>query len=204
MPRRPDAIITPNRELREHRRRLPSPHRAGQSLSRSEFADAVNRHLHTLYPQSTALEVDARWVGKLERGETRWPCEERRAALRRVTGVTVDSAIGLYSPRLSPEDPVKIWEPREVDIAAPHPARRYNYWLGGKDHFAADRESAGAISRVFPGAVTAARANREFLRRTVHYLNGRGVRQFVDVGAGLPATENVHDMAPAARVLYVD
>lgn len=208
MPRRPDAIITPNTVLRQCRQRLPSPHRAGQSLSRGEFAEAVNAALHTLYPDGAAagLAVDARWVGKLERGEHRWPCEERRAALRLVTDVRSDVAIGLWSPRVRGDGAVTP-EPersREFDVTTAHPARRYSYWLGGKDHFPADRRSAVAIQRVFPSIVTAVRENRAFLRRAVRHLAGRGVRQFVDVGVGLPTVENTHHMAPEARVLYVD
>ncbi len=208
MPRRPDAVITPNTALLTCRRSTPSPRRAGQALSRGEFADAVNEALHALYPAATAsaLAVDARWVGKLERGEHRWPCAERRAALRRATGVVTDAAIGLYSPRLPAGGTVRAdrERPRELDVTAPHPARRYGYWLGGKDHFPADRRSAAAIERVFPSIVTAVRENRAFVRRAVRYLDRRGVRQFVDVGAGLPTRENTHDMVSGGRVLYVD
>ena len=211
MPRRPDAIRTPNLALREARRRLPSPHRAGQPLSRSEFAELVNAALRDLCPgrHLNSLAVDSRWVGKLERGEHRWPCAERRAALRQVTGAGSDAGIGLYSPRLLADGPVlPARVPRRVDVATAHPARRYNYWLGGKDHFAADRESGDAIARVFPTVVTAARENRAFLRRGVRFLAESGIRQFLDVGAGLPATGNTHEVAqavdPACRVVYVD
>ncbi|MDI6100817.1 SAM-dependent methyltransferase [Actinoplanes sp. NEAU-A12] len=211
MPRRPDAIRTPNHALREARRRLPSPHRAGQPPSRTEFAELVNQALRALYPDRNlnSLAVDSRWVGKLERGEHRWPCQERRAALRQVTGARTDAGIGLYSPRLLADGPAPpVREPRRVDIAAANPARRYNYWLGGKDHFAADRESGDAIARVFPTVVTAARENRAFLRRGVRHLAESGIRQFLDVGAGLPAAENTHEVAqavaPDCRVVYVD
>ncbi|TWG14494.1 S-adenosyl methyltransferase [Actinoplanes teichomyceticus] len=96
-----------------------------------------------------------------------------------------------------------------MDTSVPHPARRYNYWLGGKDHFAADRASGDAIAEAFPSAPAAARANRRFLQRAVQYLaEEAGVRQFLDVGAGLPVPDNTHEIAqridPAARVLYVD
>lgn len=101
MPRHPDAIIAPNTVLAKLRTNLRSPYRAGQRISRHEFADHVNRALDRLYPRRdlTALYVDSRWVGKLERGESRWPSEERRAALRLVLGVTTDIEIGLFSPR---------------------------------------------------------------------------------------------------------
>ena len=96
----------------------------------------------------------------------------------------------------------------EIDTSVPHPARRYNYWLGGKDHFAADRESGDQIAAAFPIVVELARANRAFQRRCVSYLAEQGVRQFLDVGTGLPAPDNTHEIAqradPAARVVYVD
>lgn len=100
MPRRQDAVITPNIQLSDARRRFPSPMRPAQCLSRAELADAVNVALDRLYAarDMAAQYVDARWVGKLERGEHRWPSAERRAALRHVLGAT-DAEIGLYSPR---------------------------------------------------------------------------------------------------------
>ncbi|MEV4709602.1 hypothetical protein [Actinoplanes sp. NPDC049316] len=101
VPRHPDAIVTPNKVLARLREGLRSPYRPGQKMSRPEFADAVNRALDRLYPRRAlgALYVDARWVGKLERGETRWPSEERRAALRYVFGVGTDIELDLFSPR---------------------------------------------------------------------------------------------------------
>jgi S-adenosyl methyltransferase len=95
-----------------------------------------------------------------------------------------------------------------IDTSVPHPARRYNYWLGGKDHFAADRESGDAIAAAFPIVVELARANRAFLRRAVRFVAGSGVRQFLDIGTGLPAPDNTHEVAqrvaPESRVVYVD
>src|SRR5512138_1105987 len=95
------------------------------------------------------------------------------------------------------------------DVTRPHPARRYNYWLGGKDNFAADRASGDAIARCFPTIPTAARENRRFLLRAVRALAAeRGIRQFLDIGTGIPLSPNVHDVAqavdPTARVVYVD
>lgn len=91
----------------------------------------------------------------------------------------------------------------------PHQARRYNYWTGGKDHFAADRESGDRIAAAFPTIRTAARENRAFLHRAVNFLAGQaGIRQFLDIGTGIPASPNVHELAqtitPDARVAYVD
>ncbi|MBQ1022837.1 hypothetical protein [Micromonospora sp. C95] len=105
MPRHPDTVITPNRLLVQARQRLTSPHRPGQRMSRAELADAINTALDLLYPgrSLTAHYVDHRWVGKLERGEHRWPSRERRTALRHVLGATTDTELGLYSPRRTPD-----------------------------------------------------------------------------------------------------
>ena len=101
MPRHPDTVITPNTVLSAARERMPSPRRAGQCMSRSELADAVNTALDQLYPDRnlTAHYVDARWIGKLERGEHRWPSDERRTALRHALGAVTDAELGLYIPR---------------------------------------------------------------------------------------------------------
>jgi hypothetical protein len=91
----------------------------------------------------------------------------------------------------------------------PHPARVYNVWLGGKDGLAADRAAAAEVAACRPQVVAGARANRAFLARAVRYLGGqRGIRQFVDIGPGLPAPGNTHEVAqavaPGCRVVYVD
>ena len=96
-----------------------------------------------------------------------------------------------------------------IDTTTAHPARRYDYWLGGKDNFAADRESADAIETIFPSIRVAARENRNFLHRAVRYLvTEAGVRQFLDIGTGLPTADNTHDiaqrLAPDSRIVYVD
>jgi SAM-dependent methyltransferase len=95
------------------------------------------------------------------------------------------------------------------DPSVPHPARVYGYWLGGKDHYPADREVAEEVIRCRPQVVTGARANRAFLARVVRYLAGEcGVRQFLDIGTGLPAPDSTHQVAqaiaPAGRVVYAD
>ncbi|WP_083975316.1 SAM-dependent methyltransferase [Herbidospora daliensis] len=98
--------------------------------------------------------------------------------------------------------------PPGVDPLTPSVARMYDYFLGGKDHFAVDREAAEAINAISPDAKELARANREFLGRAVRHLIDQGVRQFLDVGAGLPTRDNVHEVAlrhaPDCRVVYVD
>jgi S-adenosyl methyltransferase len=101
------------------------------------------------------------------------------------------------------------WVPPRVDPSVPHPARRYDYWLGGKDNFAADRESGDAIAASFPTIRTSVLENRGFLHRAVAYLaEEAGIRQFLDIGTGIPTSPNVHEIAqaiaPAARVVYVD
>jgi len=95
------------------------------------------------------------------------------------------------------------------DPSVPHPARVYAYWLGGKDHHSADREAAEEVMRRRPQVVAGARANRAFLARVVRYLAGDcGIRQFLDIGTGLPALANTHEVAqaiaPDCRVVYVD
>jgi hypothetical protein len=95
------------------------------------------------------------------------------------------------------------------DTGVAHPARRYNYWLDGKDNFAADRVSGDAIAATFPGIRLSVRENRKFLRRAVAFLAGEaGIDQFLDVGTGLPTADNTHEVAqritPHARIVYVD
>jgi hypothetical protein len=99
--------------------------------------------------------------------------------------------------------------PPEIDTSKPHPARMYDYFVGGKNHFAADRETAAEVLRRSPAAHIAARENRAFLGRAVKYLAAEaGIRQFLDIGTGLPTTDNVHEVAqriaPSAHVVYVD
>ncbi|WP_128379769.1 SAM-dependent methyltransferase [Streptomyces cavernae] len=98
---------------------------------------------------------------------------------------------------------------QKIDTSVPHSARIWNYWLGGKDNYPVDEAAGDAYTAVFPGIVTIARSSRAFLRRTVTYLvNEAGVRQFLDVGTGLPTAENTHQvaqrLAPESRIVYVD
>jgi S-adenosyl methyltransferase len=97
----------------------------------------------------------------------------------------------------------------EIDTSKPHAARMYDYLLGGKDHFAVDRETAERAIKAIPTGRTAARENRSFLGRAVQYLVAEaGMRQFLDIGTGLPSANNVHEVAqreaPESRVVYVD
>ena len=99
--------------------------------------------------------------------------------------------------------------PPGVDVSAPHPGRVWNFWLGGRDFFAADRAAGEAISREFPHLAQTARAERAFGVRAVRFLAGPArIGQFLDLGAGLPAGGSTHEIAqgiaPAARVVYAD
>ncbi|MQY22663.1 SAM-dependent methyltransferase [Nocardia macrotermitis] len=90
----------------------------------------------------------------------------------------------------------------------PHSARMYDYFLGGKDNYAADREAAEQVKQQWPTVVVATRVNREFMHRVTRFLAGQGIRQFLDVGTGIPTRPNLHEIAqqvdPTARVVYAD
>ena len=95
------------------------------------------------------------------------------------------------------------------DTTVPHSARIWNYWLGGREHYPVDREAGDVFAAIYPGIVDIARADRAFLGRVVRYLAGEsGVRQFLDVGTGLPTADNTHEVAqqvaPESRIVYVD
>jgi len=100
-------------------------------------------------------------------------------------------------------------EAPDFDTSVAHVARVYNYWLGGKDNFAADRAAAEQAMAAFPDIVLSARANRAFLRRAVSYLvREAGIRQFLDIGTGIPTANNTHEVAQSlasdSRIVYVD
>jgi hypothetical protein len=94
------------------------------------------------------------------------------------------------------------------DFSVPSPARMYDYWLGGKDNFPADREAAQQVIAACPEVRRLARANRRFLTRAVWFMAAHGIRQYIDLGTGMPTSPNVHEVArqaiPDARVVYVD
>ena len=99
--------------------------------------------------------------------------------------------------------------PCEIDVSVARPARVYDYWLGGQDNFAADRAAAGRVLKAQPGIRDNVRANRRFLTRAVRFLAAEaGVQQFLDIGTGIPAANNTHEVTqavrPEARVTYVD
>jgi len=95
-----------------------------------------------------------------------------------------------------------------IDTTRAHPARIYDYWLGGKDNFAADREAAELALKAYPDLAKAVQSNRAFLGRAVRFLAGQGIRQFLDVGTGIPAADNTHEVAqreaPDSRIVYID
>jgi hypothetical protein len=98
---------------------------------------------------------------------------------------------------------------RGFDARVAHPARVYDYWLGGKDNFEADRIAGEATIAAYPAIRASARANRAFLARSVRFLTAEaGVRQFLDIGTGLPTASNTHEVAqsaaPESRIVYVD
>ena len=96
----------------------------------------------------------------------------------------------------------------DFDTSVPHIARVYDYWLGGKDNFAADRVMGERTLQAYPNLVYSVRANRAFLARVVRFLVGAGIRQFLDIGTGIPTANNTHEVAqriaPEARIVYVD
>src|SRR5499427_8557465 len=96
-----------------------------------------------------------------------------------------------------------------IDTTVPHSARIWNYWLGGKDNYAVDREAGDQYVKTYPGIVDIARAGRAFIARAVRYMAlEEGIRQFLDVGTGLPTADNTHEIAqraaPESRIVYVD
>jgi SAM-dependent methyltransferase len=100
------------------------------------------------------------------------------------------------------------WVPHGTDTSKANTARVYDYWLGGSHNFRADQDVARALISVEPNIRSVARANRAFMIRAVRFLSGAGIRQFLDVGSGIPTEHNVHEVAqeaaPGSRVVYVD
>ena len=97
---------------------------------------------------------------------------------------------------------------QQIDTSRPHPARMYDYYLGGQDNYEVDREAADRVVKLLPDIRPAARENRSFLHRATRYVVERGVRQIIDIGTGIPTSPNTHEVArevaPDVRVAYVD
>jgi hypothetical protein len=100
------------------------------------------------------------------------------------------------------------WVPPDVDTKRANPARVYDYWLGGTHNFLADQDAGRAVAALEPNVRESVRANRAFLGRAVRFLAAAGIRQFLDIGSGIPTEGNVHEIAqqaaPGSRVVYVD
>ncbi len=100
------------------------------------------------------------------------------------------------------------WVPPRIDMNVPHPARMHDYWLGGGHNFAADRELAEKIMQIMPGIEDVSRLNQCFLRRAALFLLSLGIRQFLDIGSGIPTVGNLHEIIhrvdPECPVMYVD
>ena len=98
--------------------------------------------------------------------------------------------------------------PKAIDTTVAHPARRYNYWLGGKDNFAADRASGDAVEAAMPTIRLMAIENRRFLGRAARFLAQQGIHQFLDIGTGIPAPGNTHEVVqavdPTSKIVYAD
>src|SRR6266568_5277696 len=96
----------------------------------------------------------------------------------------------------------------DLNTDVPHSARMYDYFLGGKDNYDADRDAAEKALQEFPAVRVTARTNREFMRHVTGYLAGQGIRQFLDIGTGIPTAPNLHQVAqaliPESRIVYVD
>jgi hypothetical protein len=105
-------------------------------------------------------------------------------------------------------EPAQEWPPREFDTGIPHSARMYDYWLGGKDNFAVDRQLGDLFLQQIPSLREMAHENRRFVNRVTEFLAAQGIHQFLDVGTGIPTSPNLHESAqaiiPHARVVYVD
>jgi hypothetical protein len=119
----------------------------------------------------------------------------------------VREGIDMANDSFRPADPAG--RAFNLDITVAHPARVYDFWLGGKDNFAADRDAAEQMIAANPEVLPGVRANRAFLGRAVRYLaEEAGIRQFLDIGTGLPTVDNTHEVAqqiaPDSRVVYVD
>ena len=130
------------------------------------------------------------------------PDRRQDSAKRKGTVMTSDEAPGR-------DDGARNVGPLPFDVTKAHQARAYDYLLGGKDNYAADRASADEAIEIYPDIVFTMRANRAFLGRAVRYLAGEaGIRQFLDLGTGIPTAGNLHEVAqaiaPDSRVVYVD
>lgn len=121
--------------------------------------------------------------------------------------MTTDPGTG-SAPGAGAPVPGDDWPPKQFDTGIPHSARIYDYWLGGKDNFAADRQMGEFFLQQIPSMREMAHENRDFVTRSTHFLTAQGVHQFLDIGTGIPTSPNLHETAqaisPDARIVYVD
>ncbi len=202
----------------EHRRRTDGRTAADPAETAPAVAGPVKtfrvtagfaEHNERLGSTATVIVRRESAPGRAEAERLVWPAvrEETRRALG--DGDWWPSLNWLDVVELSSSGMAEATQPElGLDTSVPNAARMYDYWLGGKDHFAADREAADRQARAIPQLPWLARQNREFLRRAVRFCAGEGITQFLDIGSGLPTNHNVHEVAqqvnPDARVVYVD
>jgi hypothetical protein len=141
----------------------------------------------------------------MARPAARWP---HFAASADGTGSALAAVTDLPCTGTAPVTPRGARSLPDIDVTTPSPARIYDYYLGGKDNFPADRQAAELALSVVPDGRAVARANRRFMVRAVRYLARNGIKQFIDLGTGIPTSPNVHEVAREitsdARVVYVD
>jgi hypothetical protein len=162
----------------------------------------VTAHIHLFRPDVPLRDLDAKAeiaIQELEDGAATVMVIDDRHRVDR-TGPLTTEKDPVNTPSAAPDG---------IDVTSPHPARMYDYYLNGKDHWAADREAAEQVLAVAPEVRAIARANRAFLHRAVRYLAGdKGITQFLDIGTGVPTSPNVHETAAAhvtgTRVVYAD
>jgi hypothetical protein len=125
-----------------------------------------------------------------------------------MTGQETQAGAGEVMAMAADRDVPNLGKPPGIDVSVPSPARIYDYYLGGKDNYPADREAAEKALSVVPHARQVAQANRKFLGRAVKYMARNGIEQFIDLGTGIPTSPSVHEVArsvvPRVRVAYVD
>ena len=179
----------------------------GSCIAVQVLGSGVNPGADVNVPRLKLLYKFVHTLGLLETPKHSVSGMELRNAFRQETARpgSRDQQRTMTQPSLSP---AADRTPR-FDPGVAHPARVYNVWLGGKDGLAADRKAAAEVAACRPEVVVGARANRAFLARAVRYLaSQQGVRQFIDIGPGLPAPGNTHDVAqaiaPDSKIVYVD
>jgi hypothetical protein len=156
-----------------------------------------------------AASLDARPKGKAKYLRPLQPAG-RPHRPQRTSPVVAGAAYARRRDRpMSDRDDVESSAGAALDTSVPHSARVWNYWLGGKDNFAADRRVGDEFAQLYPNITVVARTSRAFLKRAVTFLAGEaGLRQFLDIGTGMPTVENTHQVAqavaPESRIVYVD